>query len=289
MTETKLPEEFSFLKDYVESLAKFDAALCEGCAVCQEISGQYVHPSLGYSTYIFTRILAHGRNIMRSVPRNKWCSADYEDWDFGSNAGNFRSILEASLLFHYLYDADPDPDNQRAIVQLMHLYDLEKRAKIIHDGKVDDETDDQRKEIIERLKSTQRFKKLTPDAQKNALKGKWLMLESKEDIMWRIGWDKKMFYFLWNLTSQYAHVYSLAFYRIEPNGRGTGMENDFDRELLAVGLGICSLILTGITDALCEHFPDARKVRNGTFSKFSPGPYRNLTKNKRKAMSKKRK
>ena len=287
--ETEPPEEFSSLEKYVKSLARFDAALCEGCAVCQKISGQNVHPSLGYSTNVFTRILAHGRNIMRSVPRSKWCSADYEDWDFGANASSFRSILEASLLFHYLCDADSDPDNQRAIVQLMHLYDLKKRATIIHDGMVDDELDDTREKIVGLLKSTQRFKGLPPDAQKNALKGKWLMLESKEDIMTRIGWDKKMFYFLWNLTSQYAHVYSLAFYRIKPNGRGTGMENDFDREFLAVGLETCALILIDITDALCAHFPDAKKIRNGAYSKFSPGPYRNLTRGKRQAMIKKKK
>ena len=40
--------------------------------------------------------------------------------------------MEAALLFHYLSNADSDPDNQRAIVQLMHLYDLTvvKRGKL---------------------------------------------------------------------------------------------------------------------------------------------------------------
>ena len=45
------------------------------------------------------------------------------------------------------------------------------------------------------------------------------MLESRENIMARIGWDESLYYLLWNLTSQYTHIYSLAFYRIEPNGR----------------------------------------------------------------------
>ena len=193
----EFPEEFTSREQYVKSLAKFDAALCEGCAVSQETSGHEVHPSLGYATHVFTRILAHARILIRSVPRSRWCTAVYEDWDFGANAGNFRSILEAALLFRYLCDADPDPDNQRAIVQLMHLYDITKRASIIHRGNVGDEFDEERAVIVERLKSTQRFKELPPDAQLNALKGKWLMLESKEDIMSRIGWDSSMFYMLW--------------------------------------------------------------------------------------------
>ena len=179
-------------------------------------------------------------------------------------------------MFHYLSDADSDPDNQRAIVQLMHLYDLTKRTTIIYDSETDGEADRMRAEIVGRLESTRRFKELPPKAQKNALKGRWLMLESKENIMACLGWDKSWYYLFWNLTSQYTHVYSLAFYRIEPNGRGTGIENHFDRKCLALGLETCADVLRGITDALCGHFPNVKDVRNGSNSKFSPGPARNL-------------
>ena len=267
-SDAELPERFSSRGQYSKSLAKFDAALCEGCAVSQATGGQVVRPSLAYATHVFARILAHGRNLIRSVPRSRWCSSDYDDWDFGANAGNFRSIMEAALLFHYLCDADPDPDNQRAVVQLMHLYDLTKRTTIIHDGEMDGEIAGVRTEIVGRLRGTRRFKELPAEAQKNALKGKWLMLESRKDIMARIGWNKSLYYVLWNLTSQYTHVYSLAFYRIEPNGRGTGIENAFDRGFLALGLDTCAEVLKGITDSLCGHFPNAHEVRNGSNSKF---------------------
>ena len=279
ISDADLPEGFSSRDQYSKSLAKFDAALCEGCAVSQATSGKVVRPSLAYATHVFARILAHGRNLIRSVPGSRWCSSDYDDWDFGANAGNFRSIMEAGLLFHYLCDADPDPDNQRAVVQLIHLYDLTKRATIIYDGEMDDEIAAVRTQIIERLKGTRGFMALPPDVQNNALKGKRLMLESRENIMTRIGWDKSLFRFFWNLTSQYTHVYSLAVYRIEPNGRGTGIENDFDRKFLAFGLDTCAEVLKGITDALCRHFSNVKAVRNGSYSKFSPGPSRNLPKN----------
>lgn len=288
VSDAELPARFSSRNQYSKSLAKFDAALCEGCAVSQASSGQVVRPSLAYATHVFARVLAHGRNLIRSVPRSRWCSSDYDDWDFGANAGNFRSIMEAALLFHYLCDADPDPDSQRAVVQLMHLYDLTKRAAIIYDGEMDDEMDGVRAAIVGRLKGTRRFKALPPDAQKNAIKGKWLMLESRENIMARIGWNKSLYYLLWNLTSQYTHVYSLAFYRIEPNGRGTGIENEFDRGFLALGLDTCAEVLTGITEALCGHFPTVKEVRNGSDSKFSPGPARNLPKELKRAQRKQR-
>lgn len=260
---------------YKESLAHFDASLSEGCAVSQAISGRMVHPSLGYATHVYTRILAHGRNLIGSVPLSRWFKSDYEDWDFGVNAGNVRSILEAALLFHYLYSAASDPDTQKAVVQLMHLYDLTKRIKIIHNGGGDLDSQRFRAEIVENLKETQRFNRLPKKVQADALKGGKLMLETKSDIMARLGWVESDYNLLWNLTSQYVHVQSLAFYRIEPNGRGTGIENDFDRGMLAFSLEVCSEVLRGMTDVLCEAFPDAIDHRNGINSKFSPGPVRN--------------
>ncbi|WP_310620706.1 hypothetical protein [Flexibacterium corallicola] len=279
-----IPQDFAFQQQYKESLSGFDTALCEACAVSQATSGRQAHPTLGYATHVFVRILAHGRNLIRSLPGTRWVSSDHEDWDFGANASSFRSILEAVLLFHYLCDASPEADNQKAIVQLMHLYDLTKRTKIIHNRAMSEDEEKVRAEIVERLKDTRRFKELSPRVQKDALKGGYLMFESKDDIMSKIGWDKSSYYFLWNLTSQYAHVYSLAFYRIEPNGRGTGIENEFDRGALALGLDICAGLLNDATDALCKHFPDAEEARNGSNSKFSPGPARNLPKHKKRAI-----
>lgn len=287
--DPKAFESYSSRAQYKQSITLFDAAICEGCAVSQALSGQNVHSSLGYATHVFVRILAHGRNLIGSMPKSRWSSSGHVDWDFGANAGNFRTIIESALLFYYLSDADPDPDNQRAIVQVMHLYDLTKRAKVIHGGNMDEESEKVRAEIIARIESTQRYRELPINLQKKILKGERLMIESKEDVMARLGWDSETFYFFWNHTSQYAHVYSLAFYRIEPNGRGTGIENSFDRGALALGMETCASVLRDITDTLCEHFPNAKGVRNGVHSKFSPSPARNLPREYKRLASAKRK
>ena len=70
MPDTEVPERFSSRGQYVKSLSRFDAALCEGCAVSQATSGQLVHPSLGYATGVFARILAHGRNLMGFISQS---------------------------------------------------------------------------------------------------------------------------------------------------------------------------------------------------------------------------
>ena len=245
------------------------------------------HPTLGYATHVYTRILSHAVNLMKSLPNSRWVTSNFQLWDFGSNAGNFRSILEAALLFHYLSDADPDPDKQRAIVQLMHLYDLTKREKLVGRYSGNPNPERVRSEIIKRLKSTNSFNELPPAVQKRALKGEKLMIEPKEDIIARRGWDKEGYDMFWVLTSQYTHVQSLAFYRMESNGRGTGIENNFDRSMLSFGLATCASILDEINDSLCGHFPSAEEVRQGSASKFSPGPKRNLPKEARRTRSRK--
>ncbi len=190
---------------------------------------------------------------------------------------------------HYLYGAYFDPDDEGAAVQLMHLYDLKKRETIFCDGNVDSELGhNQEEEIVDWLTGTKRFHQLPPDVQENALQGRVLMLESKEEIIQRIGWDRERFYLLWKLTSKYVHVYSLPVYRSGPNGYQTGMENDFDRGFLALGLETCAPILEDITDKICEDCPDVHMALNGAFSKFSSGPYRNLPHSKRRALGKRR-
>jgi len=64
----------------------------------------------------------------------------------------------------------------------------------------------------------------------------------------------------------------ISFYRIEPNGRGTGIENDTDRTYIAQALIISAAVLAEVTDRMTEQFPDAGDMRQGVDSKFSPTP-----------------
>jgi hypothetical protein len=91
----------------------------------------------------------------------------------------------------------------------------------------------------------------------------------------KVGFEKGQFDALYDLWSQHVHILPLSFYRIEPNGRGTGLENSVDRAYMFQALEVCSEVLTEATDLVVQQFPDVASVRKGMKSAFSPGPAEN--------------
>ncbi len=269
------------LNEYKERLKAFDAAVCEAIAVSQASANKIEKPAVGYSTHVFARICAHAQALVIAAPKSRWVERSFEIWDASSVAPHARSILEGYLLFRYLADAPDDLDVQRAFVQVMHLYDCKKRISILpHILPTEDILGfkEQAKEISERLLNNRYFSGLDPSLQKRLLTGQWLMITSRHDLISDIGLDQEVFNFFWNYLSQYTHVLSFTFYRIEPNGRGTGLQNDFDRGALCVILEFCTDLLIAAVDRICELFPEAAESRRGIDSKFAPGPRRNLPK-----------
>ena len=118
----------------------------------------------------------------------------------------------------------------------------------------------------------------TEKLQKKLLTGDYLTIPTRDQQLDELGWDRREFYSRWNVLSQYTHILPFAFYRMEANGRNTGVENDFDRTYIFVALIQCTAILNEGVDRMIEIFPDVAEVRKGLNSKFSPGPRRNLPK-----------
>ncbi len=267
--------------DYRRRLQEFDAAVCEAMALSQACAERFEAPAIGYSTHVFARISAHAQAMICAAPQSRWIKREFDIWDVSTVASHARSILEGYLLFRYLADAPDDVDTQRAYVQVMHLYDCMKRIKILphilsaeHIKGFHKQAD----EIKERLEGIEYFAGLDPRLKKELLAGKWLMITPQKELIAKLELDQADYDFFWNYLSQYTHILSFTFYRIEPNGRGTGMENTFDRDALCMVLEFCTGLLRAAVDRLIEIFPDAAESRQGLSSKFSPGPFKNLPK-----------
>lgn len=134
----------------------------------------------------------------------------------------------------------------------------------------------QREELRVRLNGNEYFKSLPAAVQKNCLNGRFMMIDTRDDMLAKVDFEKGQYDALYDLWSQHVHILPLSFYRIEANGRGTGVENDTDRSYIAQALTIGAAILTEATGKMVEQFPDAAGVRKGTKSTFSPGPAENL-------------
>ncbi len=268
-------------EDYRKRLQAFDAAVCEAIAVSQACSERLEAAAIGYSTHVFARICAHAQAMMCAAPKSRWVRREFDIWDISTVSSHARSILEGYLLFRYLADAPDDLETQRTFVQVMHLYDCLKRIKILPHVLSGEEIADFQKQATEikvRLAGIKYFTTLDAKLKKELLAGKWLMITPQKELLAKLEIDHAEFDFFWNYLSQYTHVLSFTFYRIEPNGRGTGLENIFDRTALCMVLAFCERLLVAAVDRLIEIFPDAAEVRKGLDSKFSPGPTKNLPK-----------
>lgn len=278
----ELRKEIDFpqtLAQYKVFLHEFDAAICEASAVGQAQANRMAPLHVGYATRIYARMCGHGISLIRAVPLSRWVHSNFQHWDFGASAPHARAIMEASLLFIYLMQDSVSDDEVQARINVMHLNDCTRRKDLFQDlGVPTDEAEQfeaQAEEIRERLRKNHYFTSLPTGTQKSCLNGKYLTILCRDDLIDAAGFKKGSFDAIYDLCSQHTHVLPLSFYRMEPNGRGTGLENDTDRGYIGMALSLCAHIFTFSTDRLVSVFPDVADVRRGVKSMFSPGPHEN--------------
>jgi hypothetical protein len=224
--------------------------------------------------------------MIRAAPLTRWVRSDFEDWRFGAVAGHARSLFDGYLLFNYLMGPTSSEAELKARINVMHLNDCTRRMELHKNLGITDDLEDferQRAELQGRLSGNEHFKSLPAAVQKNCMNGRFLTIDTRDEMLAKVEFEKGQFDALYDLWSQHIHIRPLSFYRIEPNGRGTGLENDTDRTYIAQALEICATVLTNATDMMEEQFPDVAPVRRGMKSTFSPGPAGNRP---RKAKSK---
>jgi hypothetical protein len=273
--KTVLAERYS-RADYCTALRRFDEAICEATAVSQAQAGRMAKSYIGYATSVFARMCGHGTAMIRAAPLSRWTRSDFEDWDFSTVACHARAILEGHVLYCYLIEEPASEEEATARVVVMHISDCVRRIKLhenlgdplSHSTKFQSQLD----ELQHRLTSNAYFQSLSVPTQKACLNGKYLMIASRDDMLGRLGYEKGHFDALYDLWSQHTHILPLSFYRMEPSGRGTGLENDVDRSYIGQALLASAELISDATDLLVEIFPDAACVRNGIESHFSPGP-----------------
>jgi hypothetical protein len=273
------PSHIVSMKKYRAALAHFDARVCETMAVGQAISMRLSEPHIGYGTYVFARICTQAVCMVRAVPESRWVRSSSQVWDVAAVASFARSIIEGQQLFAYITQPPESPEEWATRINVMHLYDCTKRIRVLSARLEKEELDAfkaQAEELRGRLRGNPWFNALKPSLQEKLLRGEDLTIATRAEQLELTGWDKWEFFALWDILSQYAHVLPFSFYRMEHNGRGTGLNNDFDRSYLALFMSKCSVVLADCVDRMVVMFPDAASARLGLNSKFSPGPWRNL-------------
>jgi hypothetical protein len=265
--------------DYNAGLEKFDIAVCEASAISQAASGRFVAAHMGYGTHIFTAICGQAVAMVRAAPLSRWTRSDFQVWTPSVLAGYARAIIESHLLMAYIMETPESPVSWSAKLNVMHLNDCTRRITLFTNLGVTDQVEGFQTEaarLKDLLRANEYFRSLPDQVQRRCLEGDSAMIATRHEMLERVGWNRGHFRAIFDLLSQHAHILPLAFYRIEPNGRGTGLENEADRGSLCTMLEICAEALSQCTDLMVQAFPDTVARRNGKKSKFSPGPRGNL-------------
>ena len=271
------------IDDYHLALNAFDKAVCEACAVSNSIGNQTVSPYKGYSTSIFTRMCIHSQALISALPKSRWAKRDYECWDLSIIAPHVRALMEGFLLFSYISETPSNEDEWFVKLNVMNLNDCTRRIRV-HNN-IHNEGDEKgfiksKQEIKGRLLGSDYFKALTIQTQKHILSGKALMVPSRDELLEKLDLPVGEFNAFYDVVSNYTHILPISFYRMEPNGRGSGVRNSSDLSYIIQSLNVCLTMLIPATDRLEELFPDTKKFRKGKKSKFTIGPKDNMKKHR---------
>lgn len=283
VVKSDTPDETTFSnatrKDYNDSLEKFDVAVCEALAVSQASSNRIAVPHHGYGTHIFTCICGAAVAMIRAAPLSRWTRSGFQNWALSGIAAHARAIIEGQLLFFYIMETPESTNAWSAKLNVMHLNDCVRRISLhtnIGSAEAVKGFEVQAEELRNRLRGNEYFLTLPQHIQKRCLDGDSPMILSRNEMLDKIGWDRNHFRAIFDLLSQHAHILPLSFYRIEPNGRGSGLENPSDRGYIYMMLLACADVLEKCTNEMVGAFPDTAAMRKGKKSRFSPGPRGNL-------------
>lgn len=213
---------------YTVALAKFDAAVCEAISVSQASASRFAPANVGYASYVFTQMCGVATSMIRAVPLTRWVRSDSEDWRFGAIAGHARSLIDGYLLFNYLMEPAKSEAEVKARIDVMHLNDCTRRIELHKNIELTEDIkgfERQRAELQARLLGNEYFKTLHPAVQKNCKNGRFLTIDTRDEMLAKVGFEKGHFDAIYDLWSQHVHILPLSFYRIEANGRGTGLDN----------------------------------------------------------------
>ncbi|AZP52471.1 hypothetical protein EJP80_18920 [Rahnella aquatilis] len=271
-------KEVITIEVYEQVLKEFDASVCEALAVGQQSSGRLPEAYIGYSSKIFARLCAHAHCMIRAAPMTRWVKTTYHDWDLSEVAGHTRAIMEGYLFYMYL-SSKPNSEDEFAVkLKVMHINDCVRRIKIftsLEDERVSFYLSEHERLKLE-LNESHYFQSLPEPIRKQSLSGRYLMIDTRDELLAKFDVDKKNFDMIFDILSNYIHILPISFYNFEPNGRGSGLFNQSDLEYLYLCMQLCTELLKRCTDRVVEFFPDVQEYRNGSKSIINPGPRENL-------------
>jgi hypothetical protein len=250
-------------KLYKDTRAAFVDDRDRGYVISKGAAGRIAESQRGFwATVLFTRLLGTAYSITRMAPRTHPIPERNAHWDPSAVAALTRILSECYLVFYYLCVDDIDEDEWLTRLNLIQLVDNESRKHLLLQPGAEDKDgyyQSHRDDLTQRLKAKKFFSSLPERRQLDLLKGEKMMYLTQDELLTRMGENRSEFRRAYRYFSAHVHSAPIAFLRMPDDERGNGLENEADKTLMIIALGVGEKFLSiAITDMLA-FFPDAEE------------------------------
>jgi hypothetical protein len=243
-------------KNYKSARKELDRKVETALAISLGISGRASKHSREYwSSVIFTKLLITSLSILKLMPSPDDSRSELH-WDFSSIAALSRGIMEGYLQFYHLcVDDVSDEDDWQMRQQLMQIKDAQSRKQMMQDSDENFDVAEYDARIFElstMLNGNKHFSKMDEKLKPDLLRGR-RQLFIQDDVLDKLGQDKRTFRTYYRFLSSHVHTLPMSFYRMPDHGRGHGEENDHDK-LYMTSAALC------VADYLGRASNDMKKI-----------------------------
>jgi len=210
-------------------------------------AGQHTMERLGWSTWVFTRIVAIGVNISKLLEKGRYDGVGIDTLDYGCVGSLGRDLLETTLTFFYVSEK-VSPDGWRLRKRIFDLHDCVSREQLFRFQGAVEQADMHAQtipELKQRILREPAFHNLSALYRNKLIKGEMARVASTEDLVVAAGADFDHYKAMVKLLSANIHAIPLAWYRMDEGGRGAGVGSEVDKGYTALILDY----LNGFLDA----------------------------------------
>lgn len=207
-----------------------------------------------WSSILFTKL------VLSSITMKDICpfSSKKGHWDLATISGIARSNAELWLFFIWLCVDTEDDEEWYYRIRVFWLMDNRARFRLMEEtGGDTQEAEFLRRqiEIRQELDHNRIFQSLSDKRKAEIMRGDKNPY-IQDDILDRIGEDKKKFRGYYRYLSSFVHSGPISIFRMQEHNRGNGNENPYDRTAISAAILFSTAILAACTDQMMALHPD---------------------------------
>ena len=226
---------------YSEKVLDFQLELDKSILISKLIANRDIGVKNYWMSVLMVRYLNIAIAINRLLPQEGEESSNNHSWDFGAIGTLARSFIEAFHSFFYLGIDEIEDDEWNLRINVFNLHDCTRREKLF---RLIGDTNQERKfkkikhELLSEIKSNKKYLLLNRDLQKKIRKAQTAFLLNRQEIEQRIDIENDSIDWIYLFLSNQTHSFPMSFYRTESEQRGSGVENEIDKQYISYCLDL---------------------------------------------------